>query len=236
MKRTALLPILLLSLTSFAAGDSVPVFDLTQGSVTVTPNLTYFGVDQVWAFSNDDVTINGINHWGPTLCLSGAPAGTSCDPSFYIANLGLPEPNMGTVGGSSTLVFFGGPGVQVSSASFILPSNSGSGSFSVTVPVLFSGSFDACVAGGQGLIAGCYNQYTGVTNPVFAIFNVNGTGVATLNFVNVGWEDDTVWRLSSGTYTLNPVPEPGSIVLLGTGAVGLILRLRRKIYGAKREG
>lgn len=239
MKRmTSLLPIFLLSLTSFAAGDSVPVYNLTQGSVTVSANLTYFGVDQVWAFGNGGVSINGVNHWGPTQCLNGAVGGTSCDPSYLIAGIGLPVPNMGNVSGSSTPVYFFGPGVEVSSASFILPSGSDLTSFSVTMPVVFSGSFSACVAGAGGVDAGCYDYQTGITNPVFAIFNVYGTGTGNLSFVNVnfGYADTAIWRLSSGTYTLNPVPEPGSIMLLGTGAVGLILRLRRKIYGAKREG
>lgn len=66
-------------------------------------------------------------------------------------------------------------------------------------------------------------------NPVFGIFNVSGAGVANLHFTNFGIPGATIWRLSSGTYTLNSVPEPSSIMLLGTGVVGLVAKLRRKL-------
>lgn len=231
MKRmTSLLPIFLLSLTSFAAGDSVPVYNLTQGVVTVTVNPVYGGVDLSWTFGNSGVSISGMSFYlGTQQCFTSAVAGASCDPSFSVVNGGLPTPNMGKVSGSDTVIFFGGTGVDVSAGSFITPSGTDLTSFSVTIPVLFSGSFSACAAGGQGVNAGCYDPTKGVTNPVFAIFNVYGTGTGNLSFIKLGYPDVPMWRLSSGTYTLNPVPEPGSIMLLGTGAVGLILRLRRKI-------
>ena len=231
MKRmTSLMPLFLLLLTSFAAADSVPVFDLTQGVVTVTANPTYGGVDQIWTFGNSGISISGTSYYGfNQQCLSWAVGGTSCDPSFAIVNSGSPTPAMGTISGSNDFIYFGGPGVEVSGASFIPPSGLDLTSFSVTMPVLFSGSFSPCVAGAAGYYAGCYNYETGITNPVFGVFNVYGTGTANLSFINLGYPGTTIWRLSSGTYTLNPVPEPGSIMLLGTGAVGLVLRLRRKL-------
>lgn len=150
MKRIAsLLPVLVLILATFSAADTVPVFNLTSGSVVVTINPVFGGVDQIWNFGNSGISISGVSYYGYNQqCLGWAPGGSSCDPSFAVVNSGLPTPNMGTVSGSNSLTFFGGPGVSVSALSFIPPTGSGLTTFSVTMPVLFSGSFNACVAGG----------------------------------------------------------------------------------------
>lgn len=228
MKRIAsLMPLLLLAFVPFSAADTVPVFNLTQGSVAVTLNNVFGGVDQLWSFGNRGISISGINYYGLNQCLGWAVAGVSCDPSISIVNSGLPTPNMGTVSGSSTPILFLGS-VGISGLSFIPPTGSGLTTFSVTMPVLFSGSFSACVSAFGGVLAGCTTDSFQPT-PVFAIFNVNGPGFASLSFINVGVPGSTVWRLSSGTYTLTSVPEPSGIMLLGTGIVGLMVKLRRKL-------
>jgi hypothetical protein len=95
------------------------------------------------------------------------------------------------------------------------------------MPVLFSGSFNACVTAYGGVLAGC-NEGSFQPNPVFGIFNVNGTGTANLSFINMGIPGSTIWRLFRGTYTLHPVSEPSGITLACVGAVGLILMLAGK--------
>jgi hypothetical protein len=126
MKRIAsLLPLLVLILATFSAADTVPVFNLTSGSVVVTINPVLGGVDQIWNFGNSGISISGVSYYGYNQqCLGFAPGGSSCDPSFGIVNSGLPTPNMGTVSGSNSSILFSGPGVNVSGASFIPPTGS----------------------------------------------------------------------------------------------------------------
>jgi len=230
MKRlTSLLSLFVLLVSSVAAADSVPAFDLTQGSVTVTPYAFHgnFGTNEVWTFANNGISISGAT-WVPNPCLLWAPGGSSCDLTIYIANVGWPTPNTGTVIGSNSSILFLDT-VSVSAASLVMPIGSDLTTFSVTMPVLFSGSFNACVIGNGGPLASCSEA-----NPVFGTFNVNGTGTANLSFFNLGTPDSpTIWHLSSGTYNLYSTPEPSGITLACVGGIGLILTLRYRL-GSKR--
>ena len=218
-----LLPLIVLLVSSVAAADSVPVVDMTQGSVTVKTNTPhgYVVFDEVWAFANSSISISGATlSWASTNCLVWAPAGSSCDPSIAITN-NSPTPNIGTVSGSSSGILFLG-GVGISGASLVMPTGSDLTAFNVTMPVLFSGSFNACVVGYGGPTVGCDDA-----NPVFGVFNVNGTGTANLSFVN--FPGSTTWYLSSGTFSLYSTPEPSGIALACVGAMGLILTLRSRL-------
>lgn len=230
MKRIALLlPLFLLLVSSVAAADSVPVFDLTQGSVTITSNTPhgYAVIYPVWTFGNSGISISGSTlSWAPAECLVWAPASSSCDPSIAITN-NSPTPNIGTVSGSNSSILFLGT-VSISGASFLPPTGTDLTAYSVTMPVLFSGSFNACVTAYGGAV-GC-NDAGSQPNPVFGVFNVNGTGTASLSFVNLGIPGSTpIWRLSSGTYTLYSTPEPSSISLACVAAMGLALMLRFRL-------
>lgn len=227
MKRfVSLLPLFVLLVSSVAAADSVPVFDMTQGSVTVTPYAFHgnFGTNDVWTFANSGISISGAT-WVPDPCLLWAPGGSSCDPTIYVANIGWPTPNTGTVSGSNSPILFLGT-VSISAPSLVMPAGSDLTTFSVTMPVLFSGSFNACAIADGGPLAGCNDG----SNPVFGIFNVNGPGTANLSFFNLGTPDDpTIWHLSSGIYSFYSTPEPSGITLACFGAMGLILTLRSRL-------
>lgn len=230
MKRlTSLLPLFVLVVSSVAAANSVPVFDLTQGSVTITSNTPhgYPIIYPVWTFGNNGISISGSTlSWAPDACLVWAPASSSCDPSIAITN-NSPTPNIGTVSDSNSGILFLG-GVGISGASFLPPTGSDLTAYSVTMPVLFSGSFNACVTAYGGAV-GC-NDASFQPTPVFGVFNVNGTGTASLSFVNLGIPGNTpIWRLSSGTYTLYSTPEPSGITLACVGAMGLVLMLRFRL-------
>jgi hypothetical protein len=79
-------------------------------------------VYETWSFANSGIIISGNNYYGLNKCLGFLPTGSSCDPSIFIVNSGLPQPNIGTVSGSNSMVLFLG-GVNISGASF--PSASG---------------------------------------------------------------------------------------------------------------
>jgi PEP-CTERM motif len=58
-----------------------------------------------------------------------------------------------------------------------------------------------------------------------ATINFNSAGTATLNYTQQGG----VWSLTSATFTLSPVPEPGTFLLMGSGITALlgVVRCRR---------
>jgi hypothetical protein len=76
-------------------------------------------------------------------------------------------------------------------------------------------------------------------SPTLATFNINGTGMGLFQF-SYQPLDSTVgfWTLTSATYTMtSPVPEPGTVTLLGTGALALVGQFlrRRKHHSVQRE-
>jgi hypothetical protein len=78
--------------------------------------------------------------------------------------------------------------------------------------------------GGFGPFGGCNPGA-----PFVSQFNVNGPGSVVLTFTGTPLElGGVIWQVSSATYTLNTVPEPASIVLLGTGALAVFGKLRQR--------
>ena len=139
---------------------------------------------------------------------------------------GLPTPNVGSFSGSPFPIFFGDIGITMSGSPFTMPTGASLLTFNVTLPALFSGTFDACPmldASQVGANAGCFGPQ-GLA-PNIASFAFNGRGFANLSFTNLGPQG---WRFTQGTYTLSSVPEPSSIMLLGTGAIALVGKFLRR--------
>jgi hypothetical protein len=197
-----------------AYADSIPTYNLTQGSVTLT-NITLGSSDDVFTFSNGQgVTIGGVDSF-PPIGMSLIGGGGSGDP-FLVLGFNLETANVN----GAALFLFGS--VNITGPTFTLPTSGTT--FATTLPVLFSGSFLSC-QGSFGPFGGC--------NPpspnYLAQFNINGPGLLALSFTGVSLQGGgVVWQLSGATYTLTATPEPASIVLLGTGALAILGKLRRR--------
>jgi hypothetical protein len=212
MRRFCFAVVLVVSAVA-AYGDSIPIYNLTQGSVTLT-NITLGSSDDLFTFSNGQgVTIGGVDTF-PPIGMNPIAGGGTGNP-FLLLGLNLETANVN----GSPLFLFGS--VNITGPAFTLPASGAT--FSTTLPVLFSGSFLSC-PGSFGPFGGC--------NPppnYLGQFNINGAGLLTLSFTGVTLQGGgVVWQLTAATYTLTPTPEPATIVLLGTGALVILGKLRRR--------
>ncbi len=213
MRQVCMIAVLAMYVGSTAHADSIPAYNMTQGSVVLS-NVSSAGFDTVFSFSNGNGTnIGGVDE-GFSLGMSVVGGGQSGNPFL---NIGL---NLETSNVNGTTLYLLGL-VTITGWDFALPTSGTT--FSATMPVLFTGSFLSC-AGSFGPFGGC-NQpgpnYLGQ-------FNINGAGTLSVSFISAPVANGIVWQMSGATYTLNAVPEPASIVLLGTGALAIFGKLRRR--------
>jgi len=198
---------------SLAKADSIPTYNLTLGTVTLS-NFTLSGFTSLFSFSNASGTsIGGVDDGFSVSSLVGG--GGTGNPFL---NIGF---NLQTSNVNGTTLFLFGV-VTITGDNFTLPTSGTT--FSITEPVLFSGSFLSC-QGSFGPFGGC--------NPpgpnYLGQFNINGPGLATLSFTGIALAGGgVVWQLTGGSYTLNAVPEPATVLLLGTGALAIFGKLRRR--------
>jgi hypothetical protein len=212
MRRFCFVVVLVISAAA-AYGDSIPSYSLTQGSVTLT-NITLGSSEDLFTFSNGQgVTIGGIDTF-PPIGMNPIAGGGIGNP-FLVLGLNLETANVN----GAALFLFGS--VNITGPNFTLPTSGTT--FTTTLPVLFNGSFLSC-QGSFGAFGGC--------NPppdYLGQFNINGTGLLTLSFTGVSLQGGgVVWQLTGATYTLTATPEPASVVLLGTGALAIFGKLRRR--------
>jgi len=212
MRKTLVLT-LFAAFASLAYADSIPTYNMTVGTVTLT-NIGVGSSTDLFSFSNGSgVSIGGTDDF-PPIGMNVVGGGFAGNPFLTLVL------NLETSSVNGTTLFLLGT-VTITGADFILPT-SGS-TFSATMPVIFTGSFLSC-QGTFGPFGGCNPP----TPNFLGQFNINGPGMLSVSFIGVPVNNGTVWQLSSATYTLNAVPEPASIVLLGTGALAIFGKLRRK--------
>ena len=212
MIRQICLAVLVAAFAGSAYADSAPVFNMTQGTVSLA-NFTPGGFDSVFNFSNGNgVSIGGVDAGFSVLSLIGG--GQTGNP-FLNVGFNLETSNVN----GATLFLFGV--LDITGQNFTLPTSGTA--FSMTLPVLFSGSFQSC-QGSFGPFGGCNPPPT-----FLGTYNINGSGTVSLSFQGIQLGDGSVvWQLSGATYSLTAVPEPDSIVLLGTGVLVIFSMVHRR--------
>ena len=80
---------------------------------------------------------------------------------------------------------------------------------------------------GESWVIGNPGDYTSVLQ---VLNGGTGAGAQTsVDFFLYDFNGDTQWGADEQSYSTSPAPEPGSFLLLGTGALGLIGTIRRKL-------
>ena len=203
MKRIVLMALLALALPLAAFANSV---DFTNGGGTL------FGSSAGLMLTNSElIAVNGLG------------------------GLGLVTGNLGTVS-FMTGAFSGSlqtGGTFLGGGSFVI---TGNGTGGIPNGVIFNGSFAG--PGTWVLLTVNGTHFYTLTDTISGTWLSTGKTVygATIQLtVNTGtgfFNGVTGAKISSGDTSIMPVPEPGTLGLLGTGLVGIAGMFRRKLFGA----
>jgi|SRR5580700_1879718 hypothetical protein len=200
MKRIVLMALLALALPMVAFAGSTGTIDFTNEGGTLTGSSA--------GLSLTGSTLIGVDPWNGS-ALNGNLGTVAFSTGAFISTVG----NVSTFAGGGSYSITGNGNNGFASGTVFTGTFTGN----VTLTLIKSGPAGENTYEIQGTLSGLMNgqKATGITIQDYVFTGVNG------------WMGSS--QLGSGDTFLTPVPEPGTLGLLGTGLVGLAGVLRKKL-------